>query len=164
MARTTAFSLLAISSLLIGLNAGFFYTWSFTIMQSLGQIDTAHAISAMQTINANIRSAWFAAIFFGAPLALLITSAMIFRSNRSAAKYALLAFVFATATIIITLRLHVPMNNELATVDSATAANSVWSVYSERWTSWNHIRMLTSILAFGFSLTGLANLRTKHET
>jgi len=161
MARTTALSLYAISTLLIGLNAGFFYTWSFTIMQSLGQIDTQHAISAMQTINANIRNGWFAVIFFGAPVALLITALMMFSTNRAAAVYALLAFVFATITVVLTLLLHVPMNNELATVDGGTAAQSVWSVYSERWTSWNHARTLTSVIALGFGLIGLTKLQVR---
>jgi len=163
MARITVPTLYVISIVLIGLNAGFFYTWSFTIMQSLGQIDASHAISAMQTINANIRSAWFAVIFFGAPVALLIAGALMFRTNRSAANYTLVAFALATATVVITLQLHVPMNNELATVESATAAQSLWSDYSDRWTSWNHFRTFTSVLAFGISLIGLTRLRSDHS-
>ncbi len=159
MSRMTALSTYAISTILIGLNAGFFYTWSFTIMQSLGQINAQHAISAMKAINANIRTGWFAVIFFGAPLALLVTGAMMYRSNRPAAVCSLLGFVFAATTVIITLSLHVPMNNELAMVEVTTAAQSVWPAYSERWTIWNHARTLASVLAFGFSLIGLSRLQ-----
>lgn len=161
MAGTTAIILCTMSTVLIGLNAGFFYTWSFTIMQSLGQIDAHHAISAMQTINANIRTGWFATIFFGAPLTLLVAGVMMLTVNRPAAACALLALVFATSTFVITFLLHVPMNNELATVESATAAESVWSAYSDRWTNWNHVRTLTSGLAFVVSLIGLIKLTTR---
>ena len=161
MARMSVLSLYAISIVLIGLNAGFFYTWSFTIMQSLGQIDAQHAIQAMQSINANIRTGWFAAIFFGAPFSLFVTGVLMLRSNRSAAVCALLAFVLAATTVIITFSLHVLMNNELATVESSAAAQSVWSDYSERWTNWNHARTITSILAFAVGLVGWSKLQTK---
>lgn len=152
--RTMTIGLCALSTLLIGINAGFFYTWSFTIMQSLGLTDTDSAITAMQTINANIRNGWFAIVFFGAPAALLVAGVQLLGVNHKAAIFYLLSVVLAAVTVAITFTLHVPMNNALAAVDAPTAATTVWSDYAGRWTRWNHFRTGTSLLAFIASLSG----------
>ena len=118
--------LACLTTVLTGLNAGFFYTWSFTITGSLDLIDPAHAITAMNAINANIRSGWFALIFFGSPLALLITTGAIFsRCGSRAALWWLAAFVLIATTIIITTRVHVPMNNALAIASNTDPALSL---------------------------------------
>lgn len=86
---------------------------------------------------------------------------MMLKSNRSAEAWTLLAFAPATTTVAITFLQHVPMNTELAAVESSSAAQSVWSDYAERWTNWNHARTIKSVLAFGVCLIGLSKLQTK---
>ncbi|MEM7259548.1 MAG: hypothetical protein AAF404_19410, partial [Pseudomonadota bacterium] len=113
MTRTSTIGLCALSVLLIGLNSGFFYTWSFTVTQSLALIDASAAISAMQIINANIRTGWFAIIFFGAPAALLLTTVALNKISRRATVFYLLSLVLAACTLALTFSLHVPMNNAL---------------------------------------------------
>ncbi len=146
MSSKGLFSLACFTTLLTGLNAGFFYTWSFTITGSLDLIDPASAIDAMRSINANIRSGWFALIFFGAPLALLITTVFAFSQRRNIVSW-LAALLLMATTVTVTTRLHVPMNNALAAADTGDLA-AIWSDYSTRWTLWNHLRTLTSTLAF----------------
>ena len=154
------FGLAFMSILLIGLNAGFFYTWSFTVMQALDDIVAGSAITAMQSVNANIRNGWFGAIAFGAPVLLLVTALYLFgRRMVRPAMFYLAAFVAAVTTIAITMVVHVPMNNALASV-SATVENAadVWSNYSEQWVRWNHLRSISSAVSFGLSVIGIVVL------
>lgn len=140
--------LLVLTAISAGLIAGFFYTWSFTIMQSLNVTDDAVAASAMISINANIRSGWFAAIFFGAPVLIAVSLAVKLLNNRKRSFWILCAFVFAISTLTITFTQHLPLNSELAN-------GLAWSQYYPEWVTWNHARMLTSLLAFLCMLLGL---------
>jgi len=109
--KNSGIIVILIATVLIGLNAGFFYTWSFTIMQSLDLIDPQHAISAMQTINANIRNAWFGAIFFGVVVAQLLSLVFaIFCKKMSSATFIGLALIAVITCIGITMQMHVPWN------------------------------------------------------
>ena len=65
--------LLFLAALLSGCVFGFFYSWSFTVMRGLSATDGASAIAAMQSVNANIMTGWFAltrlmaSLLFGVP-------------------------------------------------------------------------------------------------
>ena len=146
-----------VAVVLISLNAGFFYTWSFTITQSLNLIEATSAVSAMQSVNANIRNAWFAVIFFGAPVLLLLTTFMLFLNNlwKPSLLFSI-ASIAAATTVIITMTVHVPMNNELAMVSPAAASSfQLWADYSSAWTQWNHLRTSTSVISLMAALIGL---------
>jgi uncharacterized membrane protein len=69
------------------LSAGFFYTYSISVMPGLAAADPSSAIRAMQGINAVIRTPVFAFAFFGAlvfPLAVSL-AAWIGRERQVAA-------------------------------------------------------------------------------
>jgi len=150
MERRFVTALLMLTTISAGLLAGFFYTWSFTIMQSLNLTDESIASSAMNSINANIRSGWFAAIFFGAPALILISLIVTMRKNRKPPLWILSAFVFAVCTLAITFTQHIPLNDELAN-------GLAWNQYYPEWVTWNHARMCTSLLAFLSMLLGLVS-------
>ena len=146
-----------VAVVLISLNAGFFYTWSFTITQSLNLIEASSAVKAMQSVNTNIRTVWFAGIFFGAPVLLLLTTFLLFLNNlwKPTLLFSI-ASIAAAASVIITMTVHVPMNNELA-LASPVAASSIqlWTDYSSTWTQWNHLRTTTSVISLIAALAGL---------
>ena len=140
---------LFLTTVLAGLLAGFFYTWSFTIMQSLDMVDEKIASAAMNSINANIRNGWFASIFFGSPIATILSVVAVIKSKKKEVYlWVSLAAVFAIATFIITFSIHLPLNAELAN-------GLEWSSYVGRWVQWNHARMVTSLLAFVFMLCAM---------
>ncbi|MHA2938280.1 anthrone oxygenase family protein [Vibrio sp. RC27] len=133
--------ILVISTMLTGLLAGFFYTWSFTIMQSLDLAGPISASRAMVSINAHIRDGWFGTIFFGAPISVIISLVVLLRTNQNGVKWAFIAMFFAMCSLAVTFTQHLPLNEQLA--------NGLrWSEYFEVWTQWNHVRMTTSTLAF----------------
>ena len=155
--------LLLITLLLAGLHAGFFFAWSFTVMNGLDAAAPEVAIQAMQAMNANVRNAPFAVVFFGAPLAAAIsTGALLIAGQRRRGLVALLGLAGLAATVGITAGLHVPWNEALAVAvvpGTDDAAAGLWQDYSDPWTAWNHLRFATSLagtafLAIAFAMRG----------
>jgi len=141
--------------ILSGLIAGFFYTWSVTVMTGFDAAAPNVAIEAMQAVNANIRTPRFGAIFFGTPMSLLVvTIALMLARDWKPAMTVALAFLAAALVIVITFAIHVPMNDVLAQVPSDGDAQATWQRYSTDWTRWNHVRAALAIISF--ALTGWA--------
>jgi uncharacterized membrane protein len=142
--------LLLIAVLLAGLHAGFFFTWSFSVMNGLDAATPETAIAAMQSMNENIRNGPFGIVFFGAPAVALLAAIIAFASRRGMPAFlALIGFIALATTIVITATLHVPLNDALAVeaipADPATA-KALWMAYAGPWTEWNHLRALSSLL------------------
>lgn len=134
---------------LTGLDAGFFYTWSFTVMQGLDAASPAAAVEAMNAVNANIRNGWFAAIFFGAPaVTLLAAIALAIAGRRQRAVLAALALIALAGLVAVTVSLHVPWNETLLAAPAGADPARLWSDYSPEWTAWNHLRTALGIVAF----------------
>jgi uncharacterized membrane protein len=132
------------------LSAGFFYTYSISVMPGLAAADPSSAIRAMQGINAVIRTPVFA--FFGALVFLLAASlaAWIGRERQVAVLALLSATLYGLGVFAVTVLVNVPLNETLASAnpDSDTAA-SIWASYYGPWTAWNHVRSICATLAFG---------------
>lgn len=156
-----ATALLVAATVLAALSAGFFYTWSFTVMRGLDAAGGASAIAAMNGVNSTIQNAWFAPVFFGPALLTAASAAALFIAGRPlAASLALAAFVlYGAGVVAVTLAVNVPMNTALLEAPIPTdpeAADAAWRAYSERWTLYNHVRTGASLGAF---LALLAALR-----
>lgn len=152
-------SLLSVLTLLLGgAITGFFYAYSVSVMRGLDFVAPQSAIIAMQGINATVRNALFAPAFFGTPVAAIAAGAVFLIMGHKRAGLALLAAaaVYILGAFVPTFAINVPMNNELATIDAATAAQpeQIWRDYSDRWTWWNHLRTIFSALSL--ALVGLA--------
>lgn len=148
-----AWVLAAVSLLLSGAMAGFFYAYSVSVMRGLDAVAPADAIRAMQGINATIRNAAFAPAFFGTPVAEILAGLTFLLLKRRAAGLLLLlaAAVYIGGAFVPTVAVNVPMNEALAVVqvpEDPAAAASLWHDYAARWTRWNDLRTL-------FSLVGL---------
>lgn len=144
---------LAFASLLLsGAIFGFFYAWVCSAMWGLDAIDPRAAITAMQAINEAVRNAVFMPAFFLTPLAMLVTAAL---SYGSGLRLAALSFagggaVYLFGGLILTMQMHIPMNEALAQVPVPTdidAAATIWEAYSPSWQFWNVMRTLASGLA-----------------
>jgi len=139
--RTLLFSALVLTAL----NAGFFFTWSFMILQGLDTAAPDAAMAAMNAINNEIRSAWFAAVFFGAPLVTLLAAVLgLVSGRRGVALLVAAAFVALGATVALTATIHLPLNAGLMK-EALISAPTAWPAYSETWVSANHLRFATSL-------------------
>lgn len=141
-----------LSLLLAGAIAGFFYAWSVSVMWGLDAPDPRHAMDAMQQINLAVRNPWFFASFFGMPVTSALT-ALLWASagNRTVALWlAAAAIVYLLGAFLPTVLVNVPMNEALGAKQipaNADQAERIWKNYSTRWTTWNHVRTISSLLA-----------------
>jgi uncharacterized membrane protein len=149
--------LLALAAFASALSAGFFYTYSISVMPGLDAIDPFAAVVAMQGINATIRTPVFAFAFFG-PLAFTILAAALARRRGVLLPLLAAAIVYAAGVLALTFVVHVPMNDALAEVK--TAANdalTIWREYAAPWLAWNHVRAIAAAAAFGLVVVAMVN-------
>src|SRR5215213_6336187 len=144
--------LFLVGLLACALSAGFFYTYSISVMPGLAAADPLSAIRAMQGINAVIRTPVFAFAFFGAlvfPLAVSL-AAWIGREKQVALLAFLSAALYGLGVFAVTFLVNVPLNEALASASpTSDTAASAWANYYGPWTAWNHIRAVCASLAFG---------------
>ena len=158
--RTTAL----VSLLLCGALFGFFYAWVCSTMWGLDAAAPEVAIRAMQAMNASVRNAVFAPVFFGTGPALLLAALLAWKSGQRIAVTGLLVAAGMTALLggsVLTMAVNVPMNEALATVaipENVEAAETIWQDYSPRWQFWNQLRTIASGIALIFSGIGLSKI------
>lgn len=135
---------LALGLLAAAWSAGFFWTWSFTVMPGLG----VAAPEAMGAVNANARSAGFAFVFFGPPLfaALAGGLALVVQARPAALAVFAAVVMYAAGVLAVTFAVHLPLNEWLAAAPGA--AGEVWRDDAAPWTAWNHLRTAGATTAF----------------
>lgn len=158
--RVLSVAMITVSLVLSAAIFGFFYAWVCSTMWGLDAADPRIAIAAMQAMNASVRNAVFAPAFFGTPIALGLTAALLFaqRQRLSAVAFALAGALYTGFCLMLTLGVNVPMNEALAAVatpqDVATA-QVIWQDYSRPWQVWNQFRTVAAGLVFLAALSGL---------
>jgi uncharacterized membrane protein len=144
------FALTFLAALGSGLIAGVFFAFSAFVMTALGRLPPDGGIAAMQAINIAVINPWFFAAFFGtAALCLVLAVASLFRWGEAGAIFLLAGgLLYLVGTMLVTLRLNVPLNDALAAAERASAeAVSLWTRYLTEWTRWNHVRTVASLAA-----------------
>lgn len=148
-ARLQARVALAVATFLSGLFAGFFVTYQISVIRGLAQVDDLTYVQTFQSINATVRTAEFAVIFFGTFPALALALFLNRRGGRSTVMFLASALVMAIATLAITLAGNVPLNEELAAVEALTPeiAAAARSDFEGPWNQLNLVRTLTAVLS-----------------
>jgi uncharacterized membrane protein len=156
---------------MIGAMAGLFFAYSVSVMIGLDRINSAEAIRAMQSINQRIQNPVFLSVFMLAPVAVGVTSGLLYKlgHNHAAVAFLIAGLVYLVGSIGVSAAVNIALNNDLdkvqlvepstssapATISTGESADKVWSDYSDRWTRWNHIRTvlnLVSLLLVGLGL------------
>lgn len=147
-ARITAIAT-ALTAVGTGVMAGVFFTFSTSVMPALAKQPAAAAITAMQQMNISIVNPLFLLVLVGSTLcclALVVTAPFTGAAHLAARVAGCL--IFLVGAIGLTAAVNVPMNNALAVVDPASSAGvSLWRDYLVRWTRFNHVRALASVVA-----------------
>jgi len=137
------FALTLLAALGSGLMAGFFFSFSFVVMQALERLPAAQGIAAMQIINVVVINRWFLGVFLGTALTCAVLCAATAFMWRIPGAVLLLvgSALYLVGTFVVTMAFNVPRNNALAAVvPDSTAGASLWSDYLVGWTAWNHVR------------------------
>ncbi len=159
--KYVSWTAVGIALLLLAALFGFFFAWVCSTMWGLDRIDPRVAIEAMQAMNASVRNAVFAPVFFGTPFALLVIAGLAFAhgARGAAGAFGLSAVIAGLGGVVLTMVVHVPMNEALAgvtIVDDPTVAQQIWADYSPAWQFWNVTRTVFCGLAFAVALCGVA--------
>lgn len=143
---------LVTATIAMGLMAGLFYTFFFSIMPGLARSDDRTFVDAMQRINVAMLNGWFAMIFGGA-LVLTVVAGLLHlpAGSRAALPWIAGAVLLYVAALVITIALNVPLNNALNAAgepDRITDLAAVRERFEATWVRWNVARTALSTAAF----------------
>lgn len=153
MAELLIVLITVVTALTVGLIGGVFFIFSVTIMPAFARIPAASGIAAMQEINVVIVRSLFLTAFFAAAMTSLILAVYALLHWHVPGSSWLLAgaVLYLLGGILLTMVRNVPLNDELAAADPATAeGEAVWSRYLSEWTLWNHLRTFACIISATF--------------
>jgi len=153
LARVT----LAVTTILTGLSAGFFYTFEASVTLGLDQVGDQVYVETFQAINDTIRNAGFGIVFFGSIPALALTLALNWRRVSPTGRVLLLAAGGAYLIgLAITVGGNIPLNRDLAEVATLDQAeiSAARAAFED---DWNRLNLLRTF-AFGSAFAALAIL------
>lgn len=136
--------LVVLATLVAGLQAGTYFTWSTGVMPGLARVDDRTFVHAMQQVNVAIVNPVFITTFVGAPI---LTAAVVALGGPQARPWAIAATVLAVGTVVITAAGNVPLNDALAAAGGIDAIKDLATVradFESRWVALNLARTLTS--------------------
>jgi uncharacterized membrane protein len=154
---------LAMSTLTTGLMAGVYFAFSVSVNLGLAAQPDATYVATMNAINDRIENPLFFLSFFGAAVLPLAMLGYYYRRPRSGRFWlvALASVFYIGGSFLLTSFVNVPMNTQLATVDSDAPAwvlATARDAYERPWDFWNGVRTVFSVLAF-LALIGACLLR-----
>ena len=143
-----------------GLVAGVFVLYAHTIMPGLRRTDDRTFVGAFQAIDRAVINPWFMTCFFGALLLIGIAAVQSFHSGaRGTSPWLTAGFVLYLAVVVITLTVHVPLNDAIKAAgdpDTLADLDQVRREFDEpRWAAWNLVRTLLCTTAFGLLVAAL---------
>ena len=167
LSRDALAVLLAASTVVVGLMAGFFYAYACSVMVGLDRADDRTFIVTMQWINATVRNVAFAPAFFGSLLLTIAAAVVAVVSGRSARGWIVAAAGLYAAAFLVTLTLNVPLNEQLAAAgpaDQISDLAAVRAAFEGPWIRWNLLRTgLTIGSLTTLSIALLATTSQKRE-
>ncbi|MDQ4102423.1 MAG: DUF1772 domain-containing protein [Actinomycetota bacterium] len=144
---------LVAATVIVGLVAGLFFAFAVSVMPGLGRSDSRTFIEAMQHINVAILNPLFAASFVGAPVLTGAAAALHFRADgRAVLPWTVAGFALCMVTLVITIRINVPLNNALdgaGPPDRIADLAGVRERFEATWVRWNVVRAVASTAALG---------------
>ena len=129
-----------------GLMAGIYFAFSVFIMSAFKTIPDISAAIAMNAINKVILKSAFMPVFFGSSL-LAIVLVLLALDDERVGLIMLAGGVYILGMLLCTVLFNVPLNNRLLKA-SFENQPAVWRNYVIEWTRWNHVRSISSLLAF----------------
>jgi len=147
---------LFIAILLTGLSAGLFYAWQVSVVPGTRKVADITYLESMQAINQAILNPAFFLIFFGSPLALVIST--IQQHNSGITFWWLLAasVTYVLGTFAVTAFGNVPLNNALEALNLAELSDvevvKFRKSYEQKWNLLHLIRTVFAVLSFALTI------------
>ena len=134
----------------VALISGLLFSFTIAVSPGLKHLSALEFLKAMKSINKEILNPLFLFCFF-CPL-LLFPLTIYFQQNDVSNRWLIIAgFLTYILVIGITATINVPLNNQLERFDLLNASQielkEFRNVFEKRWTFWNNIRTVLSVLS-----------------
>lgn len=141
---------LAGAIVLTGIVTGVLSLYAHTVMPGLGRTDDRTFVRAFQALDRAIYNPWFMSCFFGALVLIGLTAAThLHPGGRSMVPLLVASFVLYLGVVLITVTIHVPLNDAIKAAGDPQAISDVGQVrhdfHEGRWAAWNLVRTVMSI-------------------
>jgi uncharacterized membrane protein len=145
---------LIVATMTMGLMAGVFGLYAHAIMPGLGETDDRTFVGAFQEIDRAVINPWFIPTFVGALVFAGLAGLLhLSKDERSALPWIVAAFVLYLAVFVITIRVNVPLNDDIKAAgdpDRIADLAGVRDRFDEtKWVRWNIVRAVATTAAFG---------------
>lgn len=150
---TVGAAVLVAATVTVGLMAGVFGLYANTIMPGLGSTDDRTFVAAFRAIDEAIVNPWFLGFgFIGALASTALAAVLHLRSGqRAVLSLTMIALVLYLLAFVLTIGVHVPLNNGLkAAGDPMQIADvaAVREAFDEAtWVRWNVVRAVSTTAA-----------------
>lgn len=127
--------------------AGVFLAFSDFIMKSLNRMEESAAIEAMQSINLWVyRSLFMIGLYTMVPVSL--AGILLWFLADGPASFAIGGALYLIGVIIVSGLGNIPLNHKLAVLKADERDSKLfWVVYVQKWSAYNHLRVLGAALA-----------------
>lgn len=159
--RTTV---LLLAMLAAGLQAGFYYAYSVSVIPGLRTAEARTLVDGMQQINIAIINPGFLVTFLGTPVLIAVAGLLHLRGDRGRVKWIAVALVLSILTVMITGAINIPLNDALDAAGrpgAITDLEAVRSWFVEPWLAGNAARLATSLGAL--AALGWSFLRSRRS-
>ncbi|MQY05795.1 anthrone oxygenase family protein [Actinomadura macrotermitis] len=150
--KTLSTVVLILSTVTVGLVAGLFTAFAYSVMPGLRGASDRTFVEAMQRINVAILNPFFMSIFMGGLLLTLGAAVLHWKAElRPALPWIIAGFVLYLVMFAITSGVNVPMNDKLAAAGDSAHIKDLAAVrarFEARWVTWNIVRAVSSTGAF----------------
>jgi uncharacterized membrane protein len=153
--------LVAVSAVLAGLMAGFFFAYSASVVLALRTLSGPEYTTVMQEINEKVLNVVFGIVFFGAVVVPVGGAILVVLREHwttlSGGLFLAGTVVYLVGTFLVTMRVHIPMNERIATW-SRESPPEEWTTVRARWARWNHVRTTAAVVSFALYLAAIVSL------
>ncbi len=139
------------ATVLVGLAAGFFFTYEASVTLGLAEVSDVTYVETFQAINDTIRNPAFGLVFFGSVPAIALAAAANWMSSRPVIRGLLAAaLLLYVAGMMITATGSIPLNNELGELTTITpqSAAVARAAFEDDWNQLNLARSIAVAASF----------------
>lgn len=150
MTSTIFLNVCVVAAVFTGLIAGIFLAFSDFIMKALKEATPAGGMEAMQVINRKVYGSLFLNLLFANTVLVIAiaSNTLIFGRGPATVWIVAGAAIYIVGVMLVTVICNVPMNKQLDALDfNAEDGIAYWRGYQVRWTWWNHLRALASVVS-----------------
>lgn len=155
---------LGVAILVLGIMAGFFWTYTFNVNLAMLQVDGEVYARVQSFLNENVRHPMFFLFFFGGgffPILALLANMRRWRTF-SFWLIALAVVIYVAGVIVFTHQVNLPLNYDTESWQPSNLPAD-WMETRNKWNEANTVRVATSLLAFLLCIVALA-LRANQQS